>query len=300
MKYHFIYLTTNLINSRRYIGKKITNNIDDGYLGSGVVLKQAIEKYGRENFKREILEFCDSNVKLNEREKFWIKEYDAVNDKSFYNLREGGDGGKLSQESIEKMRKTIKENPRIHSQKERDFISKLHKGRKRKPETCKRLSIANTGKIRSIETKMKDSLIKKEYYKTHSSHNKGVKLSDEKKNEISLKSKKAWEDPIIREKYINSFKNRIKIQCPYCLRFVDKNTSKIWHFDNCLKNPEFKGKRKSLIKSYNFMTPEFRKRISETLKNKPKVKCLYCDFESNNKGLLNRWHNENCKAICKV
>lgn len=54
-KFHIIYKTTNLINGKIYVGLHSTDNIDDGYLGSGWVLKSAIKKYGRENFKREVL-----------------------------------------------------------------------------------------------------------------------------------------------------------------------------------------------------------------------------------------------------
>ena len=67
-KFMFIYLTTNLINNKIYVGQHTTTNLDDGYLGSGKILQKAIKKYGKENFRREILEFCDGSDVLNKSE----------------------------------------------------------------------------------------------------------------------------------------------------------------------------------------------------------------------------------------
>ncbi len=67
--YFFVYETTNLINGMKYCGIHKTKNINDKYLGSGTTFINAIKKYGKENFKREILEFCNSYDELLEREK---------------------------------------------------------------------------------------------------------------------------------------------------------------------------------------------------------------------------------------
>jgi group I intron endonuclease len=84
-----IYKTTNLVNGKFYIGKDVKNK--KSYLGSGKVLKQAIQKYGKDNFKKEILERCNTLEELDEREKYWIKELKAI--ENGYNLTEGGTGG---------------------------------------------------------------------------------------------------------------------------------------------------------------------------------------------------------------
>lgn len=84
-----IYKTTNLINNKFYIGKDAKNT--KSYLGSGKVLKQAIQKYGKENFKKEILEYCTDLEHLDEREIYWIDKYNAL--EVGYNLTEGGTGG---------------------------------------------------------------------------------------------------------------------------------------------------------------------------------------------------------------
>ncbi len=84
-----IYKTTNLINGKYYIGKDEKNN--SNYLGSGKILKNSIKKYGKENFKKEILEFCKTKNELNEKEKYWIETLSAT---TFgYNITEGGTGG---------------------------------------------------------------------------------------------------------------------------------------------------------------------------------------------------------------
>jgi hypothetical protein len=85
----YIYKTTNLINNKIYIGQHVTNNLNDNYLGSGKLLKKAIKKYGKENFKKEILCFCDSTKELNRIEESIITE-GFIKRKDVYNLRLGG------------------------------------------------------------------------------------------------------------------------------------------------------------------------------------------------------------------
>jgi group I intron endonuclease len=92
MMYGIIYLTTNLINGKKYIGMCKSTHTKN-YLGSGKLLKYAIKKYGRENFTREVLEECKDLESLSSAEEFWIKKYNAVNDDSYYNLTPGGCGG---------------------------------------------------------------------------------------------------------------------------------------------------------------------------------------------------------------
>ena len=88
-----IYKTINIINGKIYVGKQVKKNICNYYLGSGKLLGLAIKKYGRENFKKEIIERCSSNEQLNEREKFWITELNTFSPNG-YNITHGGTGGK--------------------------------------------------------------------------------------------------------------------------------------------------------------------------------------------------------------
>ena len=84
-----VYKTTNLLNGKFYVGKHTKD--DPNYLGSGVILHRAIRKYGRENFKREILCECESEEDLDERERYWINKLDART--KGYNIGQGGSGG---------------------------------------------------------------------------------------------------------------------------------------------------------------------------------------------------------------
>ena len=89
MKQYYVYITTNLINDKKYIGQHY-GEIDDSYLGSGSLLKKAIEKYGKENFKKEILEICADYDSLNIAERKWIKTFDAVKNENIYTIEDGG------------------------------------------------------------------------------------------------------------------------------------------------------------------------------------------------------------------
>ena len=87
--YHIIYETTNLINGKKYIGVHSTDDIDDGYLGSGTVLCRAVIKHGRENFSRKILSrHLTREEAILEESKIVTKE--IAKDPKFYNLATGG------------------------------------------------------------------------------------------------------------------------------------------------------------------------------------------------------------------
>lgn len=92
MKVYTVYKTTNCVNNKYYIGVHKTENPEDDYLGSGTVLKLSIKKYGKENFKKEVL-FIFDNI-----EEAYQKEYELVNEafvkcEDNYNLHIGGSGG---------------------------------------------------------------------------------------------------------------------------------------------------------------------------------------------------------------
>jgi hypothetical protein len=90
--YHFIYKTTNIKNGKFYIGMHSTNNLNDGYLGSGKHLRNSVYYHGKENFKRDIIEFLPDRSSLKEREKEIINS-DLLKEEKCMNIKEGGEGG---------------------------------------------------------------------------------------------------------------------------------------------------------------------------------------------------------------
>lgn len=85
-----VYKITNLINNKHYIGVHKTDNPEDGYMGSGVAIKAAIKKYGKDNFQKDILLITE------EKEQAYLFEREQTKDfrrNNTYNMKLGGVGG---------------------------------------------------------------------------------------------------------------------------------------------------------------------------------------------------------------
>ena len=98
--HYIIYKTVNKLNSRYYIGMHQCSTLQDSYLGSNKILKQAIKKYGRKNFERTILHECASLEEMSQLEK-QILTAEILNDPQCYNICGGGTGGSAKQVGIE-------------------------------------------------------------------------------------------------------------------------------------------------------------------------------------------------------
>lgn len=88
-KFNYVYLITNNINGKIYVGVHSTDNLMDGYMGSGVLISKAIEKYGVENFTKEIIRFCDNIRDAYDLESIIVDEK-FTKDNLTYNMRTGG------------------------------------------------------------------------------------------------------------------------------------------------------------------------------------------------------------------
>lgn len=89
--YYYLYETTNNINGKKYRGCHQTDNLDDGYRGSGTALRHAIKKYGKENFSTEIISYHTNRKEMLDAESIFV-DIEWVNDRSNYNMKLGGEG----------------------------------------------------------------------------------------------------------------------------------------------------------------------------------------------------------------
>ena len=167
--YFYLYKITNLLNNKIYIGVHKTKNINDGYMGSGKVINNAIKKYGIENFQKEILEYFNSTKEMFKREKEIITE-DFLNRGDVYNLRRGGYGGF---DYINKDKNLMRERNRKIANI-RDFTNQIK-------------SIRKVKETKEYREKLSISL--KEYFKTNPGKFKGKSHTQETKNKMSVSNK---------------------------------------------------------------------------------------------------------------
>lgn len=100
-KYHYIYKTTCNINGKYYIGMHSTDNLEDGYLGSGKRLWHSINYHGKENHEKVILEYCKNREQLKKREEEIVNEQ-LLSEDLCMNLKPGGSGGFVNEEHRKK------------------------------------------------------------------------------------------------------------------------------------------------------------------------------------------------------
>lgn len=90
--YYTVYKISNKIDGKIYIGSHKTRSLDDGYMGSGKYLKYAQEKYGIENFTKEILFIFDAPDLMYAKEAELVTE-EFIALENTYNIKLGGNGG---------------------------------------------------------------------------------------------------------------------------------------------------------------------------------------------------------------
>lgn len=162
-KYHFIYKTTCKVTSKYYYGMHSTDDLNDGYIGSGKHLRYSINKHGKDNHVCERLEFFDSRELLKEKEKEIVNE-NLRSDPLCMNLMDGGSGGFISTEVQFKRSsaggKKVADKIKNDMDYKDEFSSKVSNGVKKGYENGRigKNYFSWKGKIRSKETKKKMSL----------------------------------------------------------------------------------------------------------------------------------------------
>ena len=219
-RYHFVYKIVNKVNGRYYIGKHSTSDYLDSYIGSGLLIGKAISKYGQDSFVKEIVCFLPSSHDA------FQKEYELIanlmEDKLIYNLKAGGDGGFCHCDECNMKRiagiaasDKVKENARTQAH---NRIGKSHS-----EESKKKISISNTGKTRSEETRLRQSRNKAGVAQRivtcpHCGKSGGI-------------------TGMMQFHFDNCGKIKSRtvsvVKCPHCDKEGNANIMKRWHFENC-------------------------------------------------------------------
>lgn len=209
--YHFFYKITNNFNGKYYYGVHSTNDLNDGYMGSGYMIKKLIKKYGKDSFTKEILKYFDNEEEMFSYEKYFLTE-DIINNEKCYNLVGGGNGYTVghyvSNEVKEKI--SLKAKNRKSQTKGRIYVNKNYVNKMINPVELDKyilegwqkgvyLSEESREKIKNGPSKKKGIPLSEEARKKMSmakkgkpAKNKGIPLSEEtkKKLSIALKGKK--------------------------------------------------------------------------------------------------------------
>jgi len=231
----YIYKITCNTNNKIYIGSHRTNNENDGYFGSGLLLKRAIVKYGLVNFTKDIIEYCTSVDEMKRREEHYIQYYNSTEQTIGYNITKCACGGqpisdiakikiskalkgrKLSEETKILMKKPKGPRTKEHSDKLRSTLlgrkwwydPLTNESRQFKPTDdipfnyIKGRPYKHIEKTKTIEARVKQG-------KTLS----GKERSVEYKQKLSDSMKKVWEerklsgeDKLISNKISNTLKH---------------------------------------------------------------------------------------------
>ena len=228
----YVYMTTNTLNGKYYIGSHVGSN--PNYMGSGTALKLAFAKYGLDSFAKEVLYYCDD---FQQHEEALLVAIDAAEDPQMYNLINSGTGGclglKHSSESLAKMSasqlgktrtaeacvkmsvaKSGHLNPyygMTHTEETRAKMSASHLGKTVTAETRAKLSAAHLGKTHTEETRAKIGAA-----------HLGKTVTEETRAKIGAAQRKP----------------QTKGTCPHCLKTGGVSNMTRYHFDNCKQAPK--------------------------------------------------------------
>ncbi len=224
-----VYLTTNNINGKQYVGSHTTDDPNDNYFGSGIIIKRAIKKYGKEKFSKEILKICESREEAINLEEYFISEKNTLypfgynvspfghaafpgSKNPMYGKIPWNKGKTLSIETRNKISNTLKGNKNllgyIHSSESKMKMSENMKGR----------VPWNKNKKMSIEFKEKLS----KSHKGQIPWNKGKKTCADTKKKLSESHKGK-----------NPFEHMSVGECKYCGKQMKMSHLNRYHNEKC-------------------------------------------------------------------
>jgi len=144
-------------NSVVYVGVdgKHNGRGDPNYFGSGIIIRRKLKAHGKEAFKKVVIEKCGTREKLEDMERYWIKELDTLYP-SGYNLSDGGYKGntfiaKTEEEMEDIKRRKNKTLKAIWKQPEfKKEVNKRLRRMRQNPEIMKKISLAGRGEKNSM------------------------------------------------------------------------------------------------------------------------------------------------------
>jgi len=197
MVYYCVYKITNTISGKIYIGTHTTTDLNDSYMGSGLLIKKAIDKYGVDSFLKEYIKLCNTRDEMLELESHLVNE-SFVKSENTYNMCCGGKGGC----PINNIRLQIKNKERLFRKKLEYYNA---------PKRCQACSMPIEFKCRNIN-KFCNKSCSAAY--NNKRRGRGLTLKSEpgrsSREKYNLESRVCMQcnTPISYEKRRNSFCNR--------------------------------------------------------------------------------------------
>jgi len=277
--YGYVYLTTNLVNGKRYVGVHHGEQIDEKYIGSGIILLKSLKKYGRENFINGIIEFGQSIVSLSKRERFWIKEFGTLTSQNGYNVSIGGNiRGELSQSAKDSISCSLSTmGVCIHCGAEMTIgnLAKYHN------ERC----LENPYLTEVDRIKIKDDRRQHRKICKYCGKTIPVNLHGQLHGENCLQNPNIdnREELLRRAEYHNRCATVTKKKCVYCQQIFDIGNYSNYHGRRCLKNPDIN------------IEEELKRRREQHLGRNPalKIKCQHCN-KLMDAGNFKQFHGAHC------
>ncbi len=264
-KYNYVYITTNLITEKQYIGDHSTDNLNDLYLGSGDILKKSLSKYGKNQFEKIILEQFGTKEQAFLAQEKYIKEYNTLTPNGYNISPKGGHNVKdcISEETRKKISKSrigfkhtdesknkmslqrrgsdnamygkgylLSGNKngmygKTHSEEIKQSIREKHIGFKHTDESKNKMSLQRRGSDNAMYEKSSYDIWIEKFGKDEADRRK---ILHQNKLSKSLKGRKVLEKTKKKQKEVAL--NRKKIKCAFCRKsFTVQNIKK--HIDKC-------------------------------------------------------------------